>query len=143
MTIAGTISGSEGAQVPVSAPFQVANCTTLKFRPALAASTRANGESVGHGASLQLGIAAGASTATANIANLKLDLPKQLPTRLTTLQKACRKAVFAANPAKCPASSVVGTAKAVTPVLSAAMVGPAYFVSNGRESLPDIDIVLQ
>jgi len=51
--------------------------------------------------------------------------------------------VFTANPANCPAASVVGTAKAVTPVLSAAMVGPAYFVSNGKESLPDVDIVLQ
>ena len=51
--------------------------------------------------------------------------------------------MFTANPANCPAASVVGTAKAVTPVLSAAMVGPAYFVSNGKESLPDVDIVLQ
>ena len=51
--------------------------------------------------------------------------------------------MFAANPANCPASSVVGTAKAVTPVLPAAMAGPAYFVSNGRQSLPDVDIVLE
>ena len=143
MKIEAAITGDEGAQVPVSAPFQVANCKSLKFSPKLTALTRANGEPVGHGASLHVAITTGSSTATANIAKLKLDLPKQLPTRLSTLQRVCRKAVFAANPANCPASSVVGTAKAVTPVLSATMVGPAYFVSNGKESLPDLDIVLQ
>ena len=143
----GTVAGSEGATAAVSSPFRVANCATLKFKPKLTASTRANGEPVGHGASLHVvirtGSSTGAGTATANIARLKLDLPKQLPTRLTTLQKACRKAVFTANPAKCPASSVVGTAKVATPVLPVTMAGPAYFVSNGRESLPDIDIVLE
>ena len=147
LPLTGTISGNEGAIASVSSPFQVANCATLPFKPKLSASTRANGEAVGHGASLHVvistGSSAGAGTATANIANLKLDLPKQLPTRLTTLQRACRKVVFTANPANCPASSIVGTVKAVTPVLSAAMAGPAYFVSNGRQSLPDIDIVLQ
>jgi hypothetical protein len=143
MTIAGTIGGGEGSSASVSTPFRVANCAVLKFAPKVMALTRANGEAAGHGASLHLAIAAGASSATANIANLKVDLPKQLPTRLTTLQASCRKVVFTANPANCPASSVVGTAKAVTPVLSATMVGPAYFVSNGRESLPDLDIVLQ
>jgi len=52
----------------------------------------------------------------------------KLPTRLTTLQKACRQPVFTANPPIVPASSVVGTAKAVTPALSAAMVGrPGIF----------------
>ncbi len=157
MSIGGTIGGGEGGTAAVSSPFQIADCRNLKFTPKLTASTRANGEPVGHGASLHLAITTAATTGTssspftsssagttqANLRSLKLDLPKQLPTRLTTLQGACRKAVFAANPANCPASSVVGTAKAATPVLGVPMVGPAYFVSNGRESLPDIDIVLQ
>lgn len=147
LRVTGTVTGGEGASAQVSSPFEVGDCAALKFTPKLTASTRANGEPVGHGASLHLAISTGAgpgsASGQANVRALKLDLPKQLPTRLSTLQKACRKPVFTANPANCPPSSVVGSATVSTPVLPGTMAGPVYFVSNGRESLPDIDIVLQ
>jgi hypothetical protein len=41
----------------------------------------------------------------ANITRVTVDLPKQLPSRLTTLQKACTFAQFNANPANCPKDS--------------------------------------
>ena len=46
----------------------------------------------------------------ANIKSVKVQLPKQLPSRLTTLQKACPEATFAANPFNCPSGSFVGGA---------------------------------
>jgi hypothetical protein len=52
----------------------------------------------------------------ANIRSVKMDLPKQLPSRLTTLQKACTAAQFKANRAGCPAASIVH-AKAITPLV--------------------------
>jgi len=39
--------------------------------------------------------------------------------------------VFEADPAACPASSIVGTATVVTPMLAGALSGPAYLVSHG------------
>jgi hypothetical protein len=45
--------GGSGSS-PVSAPFQLTNCATLKFTPKLTALTRANGEFAGHGASLHM-----------------------------------------------------------------------------------------
>jgi hypothetical protein len=79
----------------------------------------------------------------ANMRYVKVDLPRHLPSRLTTLQKACLAAVFEANPAACPAASVIGHAKVSTPLLPVALEGPAYFVSHGGEAFPSLTMVLQ
>jgi hypothetical protein len=78
----------------------------------------------------------------ANIASVVTTLPKQLPSRLTTLQKACVLATFEANPFACPKESNVGTATAVTPTLPGTMKGPAYIVSRGN-AFPDLELVLE
>ena len=73
-----------------------------------------------------------------------VSLPKQLPSRLTTLQKACPEATFAANPVNCRAlGSEVGSATVTTPVLPGKLKGSAYLVSHGGEAFPDLDIVLE
>jgi hypothetical protein len=130
--------------VTVNDPFQAANCASLKFAPKFTASTSAKTSKAG-GASLHVKLTypAGALGDDANIKYVKVDLPKQLPSRLTTLQKACTAAQFNTNPAGCPAASVIGTAKAVTPILPVPLEGPAYFVSHGGAAFPDLEIVLQ
>jgi hypothetical protein len=147
--IDGTLSSSEGASAVVSTPFQVTNCATLAFEPKLAVSTTAKA-SKAHGAGLTVKLVAPAqgpqtsgTPEEANIAMVKVDLPKQLPSRLTTLQKACLAKVFEADPADCPAASVVGHAKAITPILPVPLEGPAYFVSHGGEAFPSLIMVLQ
>jgi hypothetical protein len=79
----------------------------------------------------------------ANIARVKVDLPKQLPSRLTTLQKACTAAQFELNPANCPKASFIGHAKATTPLIPVPLEGPAIFVSHGGEAFPSLIVVLQ
>jgi hypothetical protein len=74
---------------------------------------------------------------------VKVELPKALPSRLSTLQKACTAQTFQANPAACPAASLVGYAKASTPLLPVELHGPAYFVSHGGEAFPSLIVVLQ
>ncbi len=128
----------------VSNPFQVANCANLAFKPSFNVSTSGK-TSKANGASLTVKLAyPNAPQGTqANIHLVKVELPVQLPSRLTTLQKACTAAQFKANPAGCPAASVVGHAKAITPILPVPLEGPAYFVSNGGEAFPNLIIVLQ
>jgi hypothetical protein len=142
MQIVGTLSSSQGATSQAATPFQVTNCATLAFKPKFAVSTSGK-TSRANGASLHVKLTYPVGPYDANIAKVKVDLPKQLPSRLTTLQKACPAATFEANPAACPAASIVGHAHATTPVLPVALEGPAYFVSHGGEEFPQLIVVLQ
>jgi hypothetical protein len=145
----GTATSTEGTTAPLSSRFQVGSCQALTFKPDFQVST-AGKTSKANGASLTAKIVypttplgANQASSQSNIASVKVDLPKQLPSRLTTLQKACTNAQFEANPAGCPAASLVGHTTAVTPVLPTALTGPAYFVSHGGEAFPSLIVVLQ
>jgi uncharacterized repeat protein (TIGR01451 family) len=142
MSIGATLTSSEGATATALTPFQVTNCATLAFKPRLSASTSGQ-TSKAYGASLAVKLTYPAGPYDANIKAVKVDLPKQLPSRLSTLQKACTAAQFESNPAGCPAASIVGHAKALTPLLPVPLEGPAYFVSHGGEAFPSLIIVLQ
>jgi hypothetical protein len=144
MEITGAITGDEGASSPVSVPFQATNCASLGFAPKFAVSTTGkNSKAEGAGLSVRLTYPTAPFGSQANIRQVKVELPKQLPSRLTTLQKACTAAQFKANPAGCPAASIVGYAKAITPLIPVPLEGPAYFVSNGGEAFPNLILVLQ
>ncbi|HEY2142299.1 MAG TPA: hypothetical protein VGG98_09605 [Solirubrobacteraceae bacterium] len=144
MVLTGTIGSVEGASAAVAVPFQVTNCATLKFAPKFQVSTSGR-TSRAKGASLtaRLSYPSAPQGTQANIKSVKVDLPKQLPSRLTTLQKACTNAQFEANPAGCPVASKIGTATVTTPLLPVPLTGPVIFVSHGGEAFPSLTIVLQ
>jgi hypothetical protein len=141
LAITGSLTSVEGATSALSVPFQATNCAVLAFKPKLTATTSGK-TSRKNGASLTVKLTYPAGPYDANIAKVKVDLPKQLPSVLTTLQKACLAATFEANPASCPPGSIVGSARATTPVLPVALAGPAYFVSYGGAKFPELVIVL-
>jgi hypothetical protein len=151
MSIGATMTSNLGAVSPVATHFQATNCAALSFHPKFAVTTSGR-TSRADGASLDAKLlepnAGGepilaTNGGQANIAKVKVELPKALPSRLTTLQKACTARVFDENPADCPSASLVGYARATTPILPVQLSGPAYFVSHGGEAFPSLVVVLQ
>jgi hypothetical protein len=142
MKLTGTMTSTEGASSSVETPFQVTNCAALAFKPEFSVSTSGK-TSRPDGASLDVKLTYPAGSGRANIAKVKVELPKQLPSRLTTLQKACTEAAFDGNPESCPAASKVGEAVATTPILAGGLTGPAYFVSHGGAKFPELIVVLK
>jgi hypothetical protein len=142
--ISATITGSSGTRASVSTPFAVTGCRNLKFKPKLIVATSAKASRrAGAGLDTKLTYPRAPFGSQANIRAVKVDLPKQLTVRLSTLQQACPAKLFDNDPASCPVHSVVGSASAVTPTLSAPLTGPAYFVSHGGEAFPQLTVVLQ
>jgi hypothetical protein len=149
-TLTGFTPGVSGtATQNISTPFQVGECGKLPFTPKLTASAGAKTSKV-NGASLQVTLTQGAGTqpaglGQANIREVLTALPKQLPSRLTTLAKACPAATFevADPPGACSPQARVGEATASTPVLPGKLTGPAYLVSHGGEAFPDLDVILR
>jgi len=144
MQLSGSLLTSEGGSDTIAVPFQVTNCAALKFEPHFSVSTSAK-TSRADGASLTAKVSYPSvpQGTDADLARVKVELPEQLPSRLTTLQKACTEAQFEANPAACPAASFIGHAVVHTPLVPVPLEGPAVFVSHGGEAFPSLELVLQ
>jgi hypothetical protein len=137
-----TLISTLGAGQSVSSPFQVAGCDALAFKPSLGVVVGGR-TSKAHGASIEVKIAQG--THQANLREVQLQLPIQLPSRLTTLQKACPVASFEVGlpPGSCASAARVGGVTVTTPVLPGTLSGPAYLISHGGGAFPDLDLVLR
>jgi hypothetical protein len=138
-SINATFTSTSGATSTSSSRFQASGCQLLPFKPTFQVSTLGHATKA-NGASLHVHITSGLGQA--NIAKVHTELPKQLPSWLPTLQKACLAKTFEENPAACPEGSVVGTATATTPLIATPFTGPAYLVSHGGAAFPDLELVL-
>ncbi len=138
--VTATVVSAQNATAQVSSRFAAGGCKNLPFNPGFKVATRSPG-SKKKGTSLDVRVSS--EPGQANIHSVSVSLPKQLPSRLTTIQQACPEATYAQNPATCPPGSLVGVAKGTTPILSVPIAGPAYLVSHGGAAFPDIKVILQ
>jgi hypothetical protein len=144
LAIGATVHSAQGATANLSTPFQVTNCAKLAFKPRFQITTSGKtSRKIGAGLNVKLSYPTNSLGSETNLHSVKVSLPKQLPSRLTTLQKACTDSVFNTNPAACPADSKIGTATAISPIVPVPLTGPAYFVSHGGAKFPELIIVLQ
>ncbi len=141
MSITATLKGTKGGEAAVSSPFHATNCASLPFAPKLTASVVGQG-SKAEGTTFSVKIES-PGLGQANIHKVDLTIPASLPSRLSTLQKACLEAVFNANPASCDEGSVIGEGTVHTPVFKNPLKGRAYLVSHGGAAFPDVEFVLK
>jgi hypothetical protein len=132
--IKAAVTASNGAAAEPSAGFQATNCAKLAYSPKLKLSFK--------GATRRSGNPAVKAVLTqpanqANTAGASVILPSSEFIDQSHINNPCTRVQF--NEGACPANSILGTAKAITPLLDQPLEGPIYFRSNGGErELPDI-----
>ena len=119
----------------------MANCASLPFTPKITSTVGGQG-SKANGVNFDVTVES-PGFGQANIHKVDLTLPKALPSRLETIQKACRAEVFEANPSACDEGSVIGEGVVHTPVFKNPLRGPAYLVGHAGAEFPDVEFVLQ
>lgn len=127
-----TVGSAQGQRVAVSDRFQVGDCSGLRFTPKLAMrlSGKKQTKTGGHPA-LAATVAQGKGQA--NISEAKVTLPRSVV--LDPLNTADPKMLCdydASLKADCPATSVIGKATAVTPVLNKPLSGDVHMVQGIR-----------
>ncbi len=118
--------------VTVSTPFQAADCAALPFRPKLALSLRGGAK---RGANPALRAVLTAKPGEANIASTVVALPHSAFLDQSHIRTVCTRVQFRAE--ACPAGSIYGKARAITPLLDAPLEGPVYLRSS-ENPLPDL-----
>lgn len=147
LAVNAQVLGDEGALANLSSHFQVANCAALAFKPALALKFSGSTKRAGNPA-LKATLNYPPGSGYANIASTAVTLPPTEQIDNAHIQNPCTKVQFNLGRTlgeKCPAASVIGVAKAETPLLDKPLEGPVYFRSapENKSGLPDVVAVLR
>jgi hypothetical protein len=132
MSIDGTVLSTENQSANVHSRFQVGECAALGFKPKLALRLKGGTKRSDHPkfqATLR------ARPGDANIDRVSVALPHSEFLDQAHIGTVCTRPQFAAG--KCPAASVYGYARAITPLLDKPLEGPVYLRSSDNK-LPDL-----
>lgn len=134
MAVGGTAGSVEGATASLSTRFQVTGCSHLAFKPKLALTLKGGTKRASDPA---LSATLSMPHRGANIAWSRVTLPKSLQIDNAHINNPCTRVQF--NAGACPRNSILGYAKATSPLLRQGLKGPIYFRSNGGDrELPDM-----
>ena len=123
-----------GAVATPGATYQATNCARLGYSPKLKLQLKGATRRSGHPA---LKATLTQKPGQANNAKVSVQLPTSQFIDQDHINNPCTRVQFAAD--ACPPLSVLGTARATTPLLDQPLEGPVIFRSNGGErELPDI-----
>jgi hypothetical protein len=132
-------SEADDQPVTVSSPFQAADCASLGFAPKLALSLK-GGTKRGATPAFKAVLTYPKGGSYANIREAQVTLPHSEFLEQAHIKTICTRTQFKEGKVpgeKCPAASIYGKAKAVTPILSEPLEGPVYLRSSSHQ-LPDL-----
>ncbi len=132
--VKGTLASATGQSAELTNRFQVGDCAGLALKPSLALSLSGKGQTT-DGKHPAVSAALTQSAGGANLKKVQVTLPLSLaldPDNSNS-DALCSFAEGSKPDPKCPASSVVGRATAITPILDEPLSGPVYFVKNERK----------
>jgi hypothetical protein len=136
--LTGEAISTQSLIAPLNNRFQVGGCSNLAFKPKLALKLKGATGRGGHPA-LSASLTYPQGGGYANIAKAQVALPHSEFLDTTHIKTICTRVQFAAQ--TCPAGSIYGYAKAVTPLLDKPLEGPVYLRSSSHP-LPDLVIDL-
>jgi hypothetical protein len=131
------LSPGDDVAVAATSRFQAANCSSLGFKPRLSLKLTGKTRRTGHPA---LKAILRARPGDANIGEAAVTLPHSAFLEQAHIRTICTRVQFAA--AQCPAGSIYGHAKAITPLLDEPLEGNVYLRSSSHE-LPDLVVALR
>jgi hypothetical protein len=138
-------SSADDVPVTVSSPFQAADCASLGFAPKLALNLVGKKTHRGALPAFKAVLTYPKGGAYANIAKAQVTLPKSEFLEQGHLKNVCTRKVFETgrNPGEnCPANSIYGKARAVTPLLDQPLEGPVYLRTGYGTRLPELAAAL-
>jgi hypothetical protein len=136
-------SAIDDRPVTVSTPFQAADCAALPFRPRLKLTLKGGtkrGQNPAFTARLNMN-----GFGEAGIGRAQVTLPHSEFLDQAHIRTICTRVQFragAGNGTACPAGSIYGKARAITPILAEPLVGPVILRSS-ENPLPDLVAALR
>jgi hypothetical protein len=137
MAITASLTSTGGLTAPVSSRFQVGGCSDLPFAPKLKIGLSGGRSQMTPGKHPSLTATYTQAAGQANTRGVKVALPLSLALDPNNSQHVCDHDAAAAvhgGDVPCPASTIVGTATAVTPLLPNPVSGKVYLVQGIRFS---------
>jgi hypothetical protein len=131
-SVDGQLTSSFGQVASIQSRFQLAECTSLGFKPKLALSLQGGTTRGKHPA---LTAILTPRPGDANLAAISVALPKSEFLDQGHIGTVCTRVQFAAD--QCPAASIYGKATVTTPLFDSALTGNVYLRSSNNE-LPDL-----
>lgn len=143
LTSAGALAGGGGdptdpasfSSYPVSVPFQTSDCGSLRFRPKLYTRLFGGREAAKRSGHPKLRAVLVARPGDADIRRAAVTLPHSQFLDPINVGIVCTRPRLAAG--NCPPRSIVGHARARTPLLDDELAGPVYLVPS-EHTLPDL-----
>ncbi len=126
-------SEADDRPVTVSTPFQASDCAALGFEPKLSLRLKGGTKRGDHpalSATLRM-----KGSGESNVKSAQVTLPRSEFLENAHIKTICTRAQFRAR--ACPAASIYGFARAVTPILDKPLTGPV-FLRSSEHQFPDL-----